>query len=150
MAQRQQRDQQGRFIIGNGGGPGRPKRATEAGYLEVLMAECTLDQWRAVVRRAVADAADGNDKARAWLASYLLGKPAAPAPAPTEVVVATLLGRDQALDAAASMLAKPVAARELYPADMFSDEDLEAEIREEAAVAILEAESRRQSAPEAH
>ena len=147
MAQRQQRDPQGRFTIGNAGGPGRPKRQTEAGYLSVLMEECDLDQWRSVVKRAVADAADGNDKARAWLASYLVGQPAATAPAPIEVVVANLLGRDPALDAAAAAAAEPILSRERFPL-LRADDDRKAAVRAEAAQAILEAESRHQTAPE--
>jgi hypothetical protein len=58
------------------GGPGRPRRATEASYLAVLRECVPLAKWRKIIRRAVADALDGDHKAREWLAAYLLGKPA--------------------------------------------------------------------------
>lgn len=75
------RDSKGKFTHGNGGGPGRPKRVTEATYLRALAEAVTQDDWRAIVARAVADAKDGDHQARTWLANYLLGKPATDAPA---------------------------------------------------------------------
>jgi hypothetical protein len=35
----------------------------------------SLDRWREIVERAVAEASKGDAKAREWLASYLVGKP---------------------------------------------------------------------------
>jgi len=77
MARRQatKRDPRGRFAPGNEGGPGRPPRATEAGYLLALSDAVDLETWRAIVQRAAEDARDGDDKARRWLAGYLLHKP---------------------------------------------------------------------------
>jgi hypothetical protein len=67
------RDDQGRFTAGNPGGPGRPRRAIEREYLATLGEAVTLDDWRDVVARAVADAKQGDKAACAWLAKYLLG-----------------------------------------------------------------------------
>lgn len=69
------RDQKGRFIRGNPGGPGRPCRVVEADYLAALTAICTLEKWERIVRRAVNDAIKGNGYARQWLAEYIIGKP---------------------------------------------------------------------------
>ena len=43
MKKAKPRDAQGQFLIGNPGGPGWPKRQTEAGYLSVLMEECSFE-----------------------------------------------------------------------------------------------------------
>jgi hypothetical protein len=82
------RNPDGTFAEGNSGGPGRPARATERQYMAVVMAACDLDTWQAIVQRAVKDAKDGDSTARAWLASYLLGKPSPrlTAPRPTRVL----------------------------------------------------------------
>jgi len=69
------RSTNGRFAIGNPGGPGRPQRATERHYLAVLAEEVPLETWRAICLRAVADAKKGDAKAREWIAKYLLGAP---------------------------------------------------------------------------
>jgi hypothetical protein len=45
----------------------------ELDYLAALSDAVTLDRWRAIVERAVDDAAKGDDKARAWLSRYLIG-----------------------------------------------------------------------------
>ncbi len=70
------RNSNGRFAIGNAGGPGRPRRAAERDYLLALTRECPLEKWQAICRRAVADAERGDAKARDWLSRYLLGSPA--------------------------------------------------------------------------
>jgi hypothetical protein len=67
------RNGDGRFAVGNPGGPGRPKRITEQDYLAALAAEVPLQVWRIIVRRAVNDALAGDHKARDWIARYLLG-----------------------------------------------------------------------------
>ena len=69
------RDKNGRFIKGNGGGPGRPKRPQEEMYYRILMTTCTADDWTAIVKRAVTDAKRGDGAARKWLADYLIGPP---------------------------------------------------------------------------
>lgn len=70
----------GKFAVGNPGGPGRPKRQTEKAYLEVMMAECPPDEWRAIVQKAVIQARAGEPRAREWLSNYLMGKPVGEAP----------------------------------------------------------------------
>ena len=67
------RDERGRFVAGNGGGPGRPRRAIEREYLAVISEAVTLEDWRAIVAHAVEVAKQGDDKARAWLAKYVVG-----------------------------------------------------------------------------
>lgn len=67
------RDENGRFTAGNPGGPGRPRRAIERQYLAALSDAIPLDEWRAIVSRAVQDAKDGDAKAREWLSRYALG-----------------------------------------------------------------------------
>jgi len=90
------RNSDGTFAKGNAGGPGRPPRATESEYLRVLMGACPLDTFREIVERAVADAKAGDAQARAWLATYLVGKPSAAggAPKPTRVLAEEIAGID--------------------------------------------------------
>jgi hypothetical protein len=77
------RDGLGRFATGNGGGPGRPKRATEAEYLRALSRIVSVEDLRAIARRAVADAKRGSARAREWVSNYLLGEPAPRVPPST-------------------------------------------------------------------
>jgi hypothetical protein len=77
------RDGLGRFATGNGGGPGRPKRATEAEYLRALSRIVSVEDLRAIARRAVADAKKGSARAREWVSTYLLGDPAPKVPPST-------------------------------------------------------------------
>ena len=74
------REENGRFSTGNPGGPGRPPRATEAVYLNILMEECDIETWRGVVAKAAEDAKEGDSKARDWLGKYLMGAPKEAAP----------------------------------------------------------------------
>lgn len=67
------RSNNGRFTHGNGGGPGRPRRATESQYMASLGDAVPLEDWQAIVRRALDDAKNGDWKAREWLAKYLVG-----------------------------------------------------------------------------
>jgi hypothetical protein len=69
-------DRWGRFADGNRGGPGRPRRATEAEYLQALSGIVSVEDLRAIARRAVADAKRGSARARDWVTRYLLGDPA--------------------------------------------------------------------------
>lgn len=99
-----ERNTDGTFALGNGGGPGRPARTTERQYMAVVMAACDLDTWQAIVERAVTDAKNGDSTARAWLASYLLGKPPSrTAPRPTYVLAAEHEGVDEVADAVADI-----------------------------------------------
>ncbi len=70
------RDADGRFTAGNPGGPGRPRRDTERTYLTAVSEACPPETWREIVARAVADAKAGDGAARAWLAGYVVGRPA--------------------------------------------------------------------------
>ena len=126
------------FQIGNPGGPGRPKRQTEEGYLKALMGACDLDKWGQICDRAVQDALNGEPKAREWLARYLIGNPNAVAPKPLEVVVGDLLMRDRAVDAAAERLAGPVIKHHTTPGILRGDDDIREKITHQARVAILE------------
>jgi hypothetical protein len=51
------RDAKGRFQRGHKGGPGRPKRATEAEYLDALKASVPLERWQRVIEAAAVAAA---------------------------------------------------------------------------------------------
>lgn len=63
----------GTFAPGNKHGRGRPARPIEATYLAALADTLTLDRWRAIVERAIADAEGGDKAAREWVARYCLG-----------------------------------------------------------------------------
>ena len=69
-------------------------RRTEGDYMGVLLEAVTLDDWRGVVDNAKTLAQAGDAQARAWLAQYLMGKPAGSAPSPLTVVVQQLNGAD--------------------------------------------------------
>ncbi len=71
------RDHMGRFAVGNGGGPGRPKRQAEEDYLQTLSERVPLALWAEIVDRAASDAAAGDAKARDWLSKYLMPQPGA-------------------------------------------------------------------------
>lgn len=71
----QDRDTNGRFVKGNGGGPGRPKKEKEAAYLDILLSVVTPDDWRKVCAVALARAKSGDAKARDWLSNYIVGRP---------------------------------------------------------------------------
>src|SRR5262245_55871372 len=77
-------------------------RRTEADYMGALLDAVTLEDWRSVVVAAVAAAKAGDPSARAWLGQYLVGKPAASAPAPLTVVVQQLSGCDPLVDSLAT------------------------------------------------
>jgi hypothetical protein len=92
-----ERGADGRFKAGWTGGPGRPRRATEADYLRVLSDAVPLDQWEAIVRMAVESALIGDPKAREWLTKHLLG---VPEPGALQALaVDELTGRDRLADA---------------------------------------------------
>jgi hypothetical protein len=63
----------GTFAPGNCGGPGRPRRRTEKEYLAALVEGVSIEDWRAIVKRAVDDATKGDYRARDWLGKYLVG-----------------------------------------------------------------------------
>jgi hypothetical protein len=70
------RDEKGRFIKGITGNPkGRPTRAKEERYYEILISTVTKDNWKAIIERAIYDAKKGDTSARKWLADYVIGPP---------------------------------------------------------------------------
>lgn len=71
----QDRDKNGRFARGNGGGPGRPKKVREEQYLDILLSVVTPKEWETVCAVALQRAKAGDGKAREWLANYIVGKP---------------------------------------------------------------------------
>jgi hypothetical protein len=73
-AARAAHDKNGRFAVGNSGGPGRPRRPVEREYLRALNEAVSLDDWKDVVRGALTQAKEGDAKAREWLARYLIGE----------------------------------------------------------------------------
>jgi hypothetical protein len=66
-------DKRKRVTTGNLGSPGRPRRPIEREYLRALNEAVSLEDWQGVVRAAVAQAKEGDGKAREWLARYLIG-----------------------------------------------------------------------------
>lgn len=90
-----ERDARGRWVPGNPGGPGRPARAVEVSYLRAFGDELTLDDWREIVRRAIADARAGDAAARQWVSRYALG---ASPPALADVAVREALGVSDELE----------------------------------------------------
>ncbi len=127
----------GRFSLGNPGGPGRPRRQTEADYLHVMMTTVTLETWETIIRAAVEAAQAGDHKAREWLAGYLCGAPATTAPTPLSVVVDNLLGQDAALDKAAYLMSLPAMEAEC---NLTLTRERKAEILAEAREAIRQSE----------
>jgi hypothetical protein len=68
------KDAQGRFVQGNAGGPGRPRRRA-GDRLAAIEAGVTFDVWRRIIARAIADALAGDHRARSWLSRYLIPEP---------------------------------------------------------------------------
>lgn len=91
------RKSNGCFAKGNGGGPGRPKRSVELDYLKALNRAVSASQWDKIVKRAIADAIEGDAKARDWLSKYLL--PAKVDFSPKEEVKLTPEQRQRGIDA---------------------------------------------------
>ena len=54
---------------------GRPKRAVEARYLKALSEAISMEDWLAIIQKAVEQARTGERHARAWLSNYLMGTP---------------------------------------------------------------------------
>jgi hypothetical protein len=70
-----ERDEYGRFVKGNGGGPGRPPRAKEHDYLTIMLNIVTPKRWANIVAKATDQAERGDQQARKWLADYIVGEP---------------------------------------------------------------------------
>jgi hypothetical protein len=69
------RDNRGRFVKGNQGGPGRPQRHVEESYLSALSRGVSADDWEELGRRMMAQAKQGDTSAALWLSKYLLPPP---------------------------------------------------------------------------
>jgi hypothetical protein len=70
------RNDKGQFVKGSPGvSTGRPPRKTEAAYLEATLNRVSLENWQAVIDKALVDAITGDYQARRFLADYVLGKP---------------------------------------------------------------------------
>lgn len=108
-------------------------RRTEGDYMGVLLETVTLDDWRAVVSNARTLAQAGDAQARAWLAQYLMGKPAGSAPTPLTVVVQQLNGADPVVN----KLAAPAIQRHKFPV-LGGKEDFEDGIRALVAAELAE------------
>lgn len=67
------RDAHGRFLPGHKSRGGRPKSYGD--ILEAMASVVTPAKAKQVAERALKDAIKGDKAARAWLFSYLLGKP---------------------------------------------------------------------------
>lgn len=78
MARKALRDDRGRYRPGTCGGPGRLPRVMEARYLAAMHDCLSIEEWCAIVRRAIDDAKAGDGKARMWLSVYALGRPRQP------------------------------------------------------------------------
>lgn len=70
-----QRDENGRFIKGSSGGPGRPPKKREERFLEITLSAVTYKDWEEIVKKALKQAKTGDATARKWLSDYLIGPP---------------------------------------------------------------------------
>ena len=70
-----ERDENGRFVKGWSGGPGRPPKAREERFMEITLSAVTFKDWTDIIKKAVQQAKRGNSAARKFLADYLLGPP---------------------------------------------------------------------------
>jgi hypothetical protein len=118
-------------------------RRTEADYMGVLLDAVTLEDWRSVVVATVAASKAGDSSARAWLAQYLVGKPAVTAPAPLTVVVQQLSGRDPLVE----RLAKPHIDRAEYPS-VRADDDFKDAVKARVAHELRALEAQKSNTPE--
>lgn len=97
---------------------------TESDYMATLLDTVTIEDWQDVVSHALLSAKQGDAQARAWLAQYLVGKPAGKAPTPLTVVVQQL-NNDSPL---VNKLAKPLIDQYKYPV-LHTNDDWEARIK---------------------
>lgn len=85
---------------------------TEGDYMSTLLDTVSLEDWQDVVNSTLAAAKQGDAQARAWLAQYLVGKPAGKAPTPLTVVVQQLNGDNPLVN----RLSKTLIDQYKYPA----------------------------------
>ena len=105
----------------------------EGDYMSTLLETVTLDDWEDVVSSALSAAKQGDAQARAWLAQYLVGKPAGKAPTPLTVVVQQLNGDNPLVN----KLAKPIIDHHKYPI-LHEDDDWEEQIKAIIAAELAE------------
>lgn len=86
-------------------------RRTQSDYMGALLDKMTLETWGDVIDATVTKAKEGDAQARAFLAHYLVGKPAHEAPEPLTVMAARISGDD----ALVAKLAAPAVRRAKYP-----------------------------------
>ncbi len=106
---------------------------TESDYMATLLDTVTIEDWQDVVSNALLSAKQGDAQARAWLAQYLVGKPAGKAPTPLTVVVQQL-NNDSPL---VNKLAKPLIDQYKYPV-LHTNDDWEARIKAVIATELTE------------
>lgn len=69
------RDSRGRFAKGNAGGPGNPHARRVAALRTTLIREVTRDDIRAIVRKLIEQAKDGDIQAAREVLTRVLGRP---------------------------------------------------------------------------
>lgn len=70
-----QRDENGRFVKGHNGGPGRPKRTTEERYIKAMAQTVRIDDWKKIILTGISRAKAGDVGWARFIADYLMGKP---------------------------------------------------------------------------
>lgn len=86
-------DKDGHFRPGNPGG-GRKRAVTQYSYLKATVETCSVDDWQAIVRKAVENAKEGDSAAREFLARYLMGAPRHVSPTALDVATHEVIGND--------------------------------------------------------
>ena len=69
------RDENGRFVKGHKGGPGRPPRPVEEKYLKVMARTVKASDWQKIIEVGISRAKAGDLGWARFLAEYLMGKP---------------------------------------------------------------------------
>jgi hypothetical protein len=82
-------------------------RRVQHDYMGALLDRVTLETWGEVIDATVTKAKEGDAQARAFLATYLVGKPAHEAPEPLTVTARRLSGADALVE----RLADPIQQR---------------------------------------
>jgi hypothetical protein len=106
---------------------------TEGDYMSTLLDTVSLEDWQDVVSSALVAAKQGDAQARAWLAQYLVGKPAGKAPTPLTVVVQQLNGENPLVN----RLSKTVIDQHKYPS-LHEDDAWEDQIKAIIATELAE------------
>ena len=105
-----------------------PHRRTQTDYMAALLDRVPLETWSEVVDATVAKAKDGDAQARAFLASYLVGKPTTEAATPLGITAQRISGSDPLVN----RLADPIVERIKYPS-LGGYDDTEAAVRASVA-----------------